>query len=182
MAVAGVEQIDTDHHHFNFVGAYQRNAAVDPITIAVTANTAVTAVAISAIGVGIVGIVVFAHLAQATLQLHVGANQQIAGLAVTRWTQAALVQSVADRVGQLRRFSQGTAGRQLAVLPGPAAVAAKIPGWRGVSAGVEGSGRLRRGRRQRAGTGDIGVAALAPCQDHVQQAQGQTVRHVTLPA
>ncbi|MNC57786.1 hypothetical protein D3C75_1074680 [compost metagenome] len=80
----------------------------------VTAGAAIGAVAaigVSTIGITSIGVIIFAHLLQAALQLHIGTDQQIARLAIACRAQAALVEGVADRFGQLRRFCQGAASR-----------------------------------------------------------------------
>ena len=61
--------------------------------------------------------------------------------------QAALVEGVIYRLGDLCRVSPGRAGRQVAIEPGPALIAPVIP-WRGrVGTQVQGIGCLCRSRR-----------------------------------
>src|SRR5690606_16742466 len=123
------------HHHFDLVGAHDRHAAVGPVAVAVAA------VADAAIGVrAVVGVVVVvvADLAQASLQAHVGTDQQV-GAATPGRAQAVLVEGAADRLGQLRRVGTGTGAGQLAVAPAPAAIAPVVTRGCRVGTGIEGA-------------------------------------------
>jgi hypothetical protein len=134
LAADPIVKREGDHHDINYVGAHDRPRTV----VAIIAKAVVAGAAIASAIIAIV-----AHLAHALLRTHFGGYSQISWLAPPRRAQAALVEGLAERLGDLRRIDRDIARGQSIVDPGPTAVARVITRRGRVGAGVETTRDLR---------------------------------------